>query len=86
MLRALTNGVVLVPVALAAQAILVTVAAGTERPPQMANLASFPASVGDWKMTSELAIAPDVQQTLGADRLLSRVRRRMLRGYLIGRE
>jgi EpsI family protein len=60
------------PVLLAAQALLVHFVAAGERPPAPPDLAKFPASFAQWQTLSEDPIAADVQQTLHADRLLSR--------------
>jgi EpsI family protein len=61
-----------VPVLLAAQAVLVNVAAHGEHPPPMPDLARFPDAFGSWQKVAEDPIAADVQAQLHADRLLSR--------------
>jgi EpsI family protein len=63
---------ILVPVFLAAQALLVHWGQGTERPPAPPALAKFPAAFGDWRELHDNPVDPDVAATLRADRLLSR--------------
>jgi EpsI family protein len=63
---------ILVPVFLAAQALLVHWGQGTERPPAPPALAHFPAALGVWKELHDNPVDPDVAATLRADRLLSR--------------
>ncbi len=60
------------PAFLAAQAILVHWAAGTERPPQSPDLKKFPVRLGEWQQLSDDPIDPGVQAQLHADRLMSR--------------
>jgi EpsI family protein len=60
------------PVLLIVQAVLVHYVSAGERPPAAPDLARFPASFAHWQIVSEDFIAADVQQTLHADRLLSR--------------
>ncbi|HTW66651.1 MAG TPA: EpsI family protein [Bryobacteraceae bacterium] len=62
----------LAPAFLLAQAALVHVSAGSERPPKPPALAEFPAQINQWTEQREDPIDPDVLHTLGADRLLSR--------------
>jgi EpsI family protein len=62
----------LVPVFLAGQGLLVYWAAGTEHSPAPPALAQFPATFSGWTKLREDPIDPDVANTLGADRLLSR--------------
>lgn len=62
----------LVPVFLAAQALLVHWSQGTERPPAPPALARFPATFAGWNELHENPVDPDVAATLRADRLLSR--------------
>ncbi len=64
--------VLAVPAFLAAQAILVNMAAHGERPPKMPELARFPDAFGSWRKLTEDPIGADVQAQLHADRLLSR--------------
>jgi EpsI family protein len=61
----------LVPGFLAAQALLIHLAAGGERPPAPPDLATFPARVGAWTRLADDPIAADVAAQLKADRLLS---------------
>jgi EpsI family protein len=68
-MRSLANAA---PILLAAQALLVHIVSSGERPPAPPDLAQFPASFAQWQTLSEDPIAEDVQQTLHADRLLSR--------------
>ncbi len=63
---------ILVPVFLAAQALLVHWVASGERPPPAPDLSTFPTQVGDWKQLREDPIAADIAGQLGADRVLSR--------------
>jgi EpsI family protein len=63
---------VLVPGFLAAQALLIHLAAGGERPPAPPGLAAFPARVGNWVRLADDPIAADVAAQLKADRLLNR--------------
>ncbi len=60
------------PVLLTIQAVFVYFVSSSERPPAPPDLARFPQSFAQWKILSEDFIAQDVQQTLHADRLLSR--------------
>ena len=62
----------LVPVFLAAQALLVHWGQGTERPPAPPPLANFPAALGGWNKLRDDPVDPDTAATLRADRLLSR--------------
>src|SRR5215813_15331006 len=62
----------LLPVFLAAQAILVHWAAGTEHPPKAPDLTKFPVRFGEWQQLSEDPIDAGVQAQLHADRLMSR--------------
>ena len=62
----------LVPAFLLAQAALVHVSLGSERPPMPPALSEFPARWNQWTVVREDPIDPDILQTLGADRLLSR--------------
>lgn len=60
------------PALLMIQAIFVHFVSSSERPPVPPNLKNFPSSFANWQTLSEDPIAEDVQQTLHADRLLSR--------------
>ena len=60
------------PVILIAQAVFVHFISAGEHPPAPPDLARFPASFAQWQTLTEDPIAQDVQQTLHADRLLSR--------------
>ena len=62
----------LVPAFLVGQAVLVHIAAGTERPPAPPALSDFPSRFNGWTELNEDPIDPDVANTLRADRLLSR--------------
>jgi EpsI family protein len=62
----------LVPAFLFAQAVLVHMSAGTERPPAPPALSNFPSRFNEWSELREDPIDPDVVNTLKADRLLSR--------------
>jgi EpsI family protein len=62
----------LVPAFLVAQAVLVHMSAGTERPPAPPALSNFPSRFNEWTELREDPIDPDVVNTLKADRLLSR--------------
>ena len=62
----------MVPAFLAAQALLVHWAAGSERAPAPPDFARFPAQFGEWRASGEDPIAPDIAAQLGADRILSR--------------
>jgi EpsI family protein len=62
----------LVPAFLLAQAALVHVSLGSERPPLPPALSEFPGQLNQWTVLHEDPIDPDILQTLGADRLLSR--------------
>lgn len=64
--------IVLVPAFLVAQAALVRICRGTERPPAPPALSQFPSQFSEWAQLREDAIDPDVANTLRADRLLSR--------------
>jgi EpsI family protein len=61
-----------VPAFLVAQAVLVHMSAGTERPPAPPPLSHFPSQFNQWTELREDPIDPDVANTLRADRLLSR--------------
>lgn len=63
---------ILAPLFLAAQALAVYWAAGSEHPPAAPDLSSFPAEVNGWKQIREDPIAADVQAELRADRIVSR--------------
>ena len=63
---------ILVPVMLAAQALLVRWSQGTERPPAPPAFAQFPAAFGGWNELHDNPVDPDTAATLRADRLLSR--------------
>jgi EpsI family protein len=63
---------ILVPVFLAAQALLVHWGQETERPPAPPALAQFPVAFGGWNKLRDNPVDPDVAATLRADRLLSR--------------
>ncbi len=63
---------ILVPVFLAAQALLAYWGRGSERPPAAPALAQFPAAFGGWNTLHDDPVDPDVAATLRADRLLSR--------------
>jgi EpsI family protein len=60
------------PAFLMIQAVLVHFVSSSERPPAPPDLKQFPASFAQWQTLSEDPIGEDVQQTLHADRLLSR--------------
>jgi EpsI family protein len=62
----------LVPAFLIAQAVLVHISTGTERPPPPPALSHFPSQFDGWTELREDPIDPDVANTLGADRLLNR--------------
>jgi EpsI family protein len=62
----------LVPGFLIAQAVLVHISVGTERPPAPPALSHFPSQFSDWTELREDPIDPDTVNTLRADRLLSR--------------
>lgn len=62
----------LVPVFLAAQALLVHWSQGTERPPAPPALSQFPSALGGWNELHDNPVDPDTAATLRADRLLSR--------------
>jgi EpsI family protein len=61
----------LVPVFLAAQILLVHVAASDEYPPSLPALSGFPAEFGRWKLLREDPVAADIARELGADFLWS---------------
>jgi EpsI family protein len=62
---------ILVPVFLAAQAMLVHWTSTFERPPAKPDLATFPAQIGPWQRTSEAPVDEATQAQLGADRLMN---------------
>src|SRR5438128_1838455 len=62
----------LVPVILAAQAMLVFWARSAERPPSPPDLKVFPDRIGTWMEYREDPIEPEVRSELKADRLLNR--------------
>lgn len=63
---------ILVPVFLAAQALLVRWSQGTERPPAPPALVQFPSAFGGWNKLRDDPVDPDMAATLRADSLLSR--------------
>lgn len=63
---------ILVPMFLAAQALLVHWSQGTERPPAPPALSQFPSAFGGWKSLHDDPVDPDTIAVLRADRLLSR--------------
>ena len=62
----------LIPVFLGVQAVLVYFSTGSEHPPAAPVLSGFPTEFDNWTRLREDPIDPDVVNTLGADRLLSR--------------
>lgn len=62
-----------VPAIFAAQALMVTFGVAAEKPPAMADVASFPSRAGAWTKVTEQPIDPAVAAQLGADRLMERV-------------
>jgi EpsI family protein len=58
---------ILVPLFLVAQAGLVHLVAGFERPPAPPDLPRLPVEIGNWKRLSEVPIASDVAHEIGAD-------------------
>jgi EpsI family protein len=64
---------ILVPVLLAAEALVVQWAGRAERVPAAPDLHAFPRQVGRWTQSADVAIDPDVAAQLRADRLLDRV-------------
>jgi len=63
---------ILAPVWIVLQAIFVHLVLGNERAPAPPDFAHFPASFLSWTELHEDPIAPDVEEQLHADRLLSR--------------
>ena len=63
---------VFVPVFLVAQALLVLWAAGGQWSPPPPDLSRFPAGIGPWKQLRDESVEADVQEALGARRLLNR--------------
>jgi len=62
---------ILVPLFLAAQALLVHWTGTFERPPAKPDLAAFPAHIGPWERTSENPVDAATEAQLGADRLMN---------------
>jgi EpsI family protein len=62
---------VLVPIFLAAQALLVHWTGNLERPPAKPDLARFPLQIGPWERIREEPVDAATQATLGADGLVS---------------
>jgi EpsI family protein len=65
----------LVPLFLAAQILVVHVAASGEHPPPPPALDRFPAAFGQWKLFRDDPIDAAIATELGADRLVSRIYR-----------
>src|ERR1035437_2763810 len=63
----------LVPLFLAAQILVVHVAASGEHPPQPPALDRFPAAFGQWKLFHDDPIDAAIARELGADRLVSQI-------------
>jgi EpsI family protein len=62
---------ILVPLFLAAQAVLVHWTGTFERPPAKPDLAAFPARIGPWQRISENPVDAATEAQLGADRLMN---------------
>jgi len=62
---------ILVPVFIAAQALLVHWTGTFERPPAKPDLARFPIQIGPWKLINEIPVDAATEAQLGADRLMN---------------
>jgi EpsI family protein len=62
---------ILVPVFIAAQALLVHWTGAFEQPPAKPDLARFPVQIGPWKRVNEIPVDAATEAQLGADRLMN---------------